>query len=145
MQFDLVVGGAGPAGLSAAVYGASEGFSTLVADEGALGGCSARTSPSCRKRPAGRGRTTGCSSRCRLTGTDLSVSRTWPLARRPFLLESSMPGVLAVGDVRHGSAKRVASAVGEGSVAVQLLHGLFDMDRLHPRGRPRDSVVTAGQ
>jgi thioredoxin reductase (NADPH) len=56
-----------------------------------------------------------------------------------------MPGVLAVGDVRHGSAKRVASAVGEGSVAVQLLHGLLAMDRLHPRGRPRDPAVTAGQ
>jgi thioredoxin reductase (NADPH) len=80
-----------------------------------------------------------------LTGTDLPASRSWPLDRRPFLLESSMPGVLAVGDVRHGSAKRVASAVGEGSVAVQLLHGLFAMDRLHPHGRPRDPVVTVGQ
>jgi thioredoxin reductase (NADPH) len=78
-----------------------------------------------------------------LTGTDLSGSRSWPLARRPFLLESSVPGVLAVGDVRHGSAKRVASAVGEGSVAVQLLHSLFAMDRLHPRGRPREPAVTA--
>jgi thioredoxin reductase (NADPH) len=80
-----------------------------------------------------------------LTGTDLPASRSWPLARRPFLLESSMPGVLAAGDVRHGSAKRVASAVGEGSVAVQLLHGLFALDQLHPRGRPLEPAVAAGQ
>ena len=46
-----------------------------------------------------------------------------------------MPGVFAAGDVRHGSVKRVASAVGEGSVAIQLLHRLFAADRLHPRGR----------
>ncbi len=76
-----------------------------------------------------------------LTGTDLRDGRTWPLARSPFLLETSMPGVFAAGDVRHGSAKRVASAVGEGSVAVQLLHNLFAADRLHPRGRPREPAV----
>jgi thioredoxin reductase (NADPH) len=46
----------------------------------------------------------------------------WPLARRPDLLETSMPGVFAVGDARSGSVKRVASAVGEGSVCVQLIH-----------------------
>jgi thioredoxin reductase (NADPH) len=46
----------------------------------------------------------------------------WPLARRPELLETSRPGVFAVGDVRAGSVKRVASAVGEGSVCVQLIH-----------------------
>jgi thioredoxin reductase (NADPH) len=73
-----------------------------------------------------------------LTGTDLRGDRTWPLARSPFLLETSMPGVFAAGDVRHGSAKRVASAVGEGSVAVQLLHSLFAAGRLHPRGRPKE-------
>ena len=73
-----------------------------------------------------------------LTGTDLRGDRTWPLARSPFLLETSMPGVFAAGDVRHGSAKRVAFAVGEGSVAVQLLHGLFAAGRLHPRGRPKE-------
>ena len=76
-----------------------------------------------------------------LTGTDLPDDRTWPLARSPFLLETSMPGVFAAGDVRHGSAKRVASAVGEGSVAVQLLHNLFAADRLHPRGRPKEPAV----
>ena len=46
----------------------------------------------------------------------------WPLARRPELLETSRPGVFAVGDVRSASVKRVASAVGEGSVSVQLVH-----------------------
>jgi thioredoxin reductase (NADPH) len=62
-----------------------------------------------------------------LVGEDVG-DRTWPLARRPFLLETSMPGVLAAGDVRHGSVKRVASAVGEGSVAIQLLHELLRAD-----------------
>lgn len=46
----------------------------------------------------------------------------WPLSRSPFLSETSMPGVFVVGDVRSGSVKRVASAVGEGSVCVQLIH-----------------------
>jgi thioredoxin reductase (NADPH) len=60
------------------------------------------------------------------TGFDLSPeylnSAHWPLARQPYLLETSLPGVFAVGDVRSGSIKRVASAVGEGSVAVSLIH-----------------------
>jgi len=60
------------------------------------------------------------------TGADLNPAELeearWPLARRPDLLETSRPGVFAVGDVRSGSVKRVASAVGEGSVCVQLIH-----------------------
>jgi thioredoxin reductase (NADPH) len=60
------------------------------------------------------------------TGTDLSpenLSTTrWPLARPPYLLETSLPGVFAVGDVRSGSVKRVASAVGEGSIAISFIH-----------------------
>ncbi len=60
------------------------------------------------------------------TGADLSPDELeeagWPLARRPDLLETSRPGVFAVGDVRSGSVKRVASAVGEGSVCVRLIH-----------------------
>jgi thioredoxin reductase (NADPH) len=76
-----------------------------------------------------------------LTGTDLRDDHAWPLERSPFLLETSMPGVFAAGDVRHGSVKRVASAVGEGSVAIQLLHRLFVADRLHPRGRPKEPAV----
>jgi thioredoxin reductase (NADPH) len=55
-----------------------------------------------------------------LTGPDLH--REWPLPREPLLLETSLPGVFAVGDVRHGSIKRVASAVGEGSICVRLVH-----------------------
>jgi thioredoxin reductase (NADPH) len=46
----------------------------------------------------------------------------WPLERTPMLLESSQPGIFVAGDVRHGSSKRVASAVGEGAMAVQLVH-----------------------
>jgi thioredoxin reductase (NADPH) len=76
-----------------------------------------------------------------LTGTDLRDDSDWPLDRSPFLLETSMPGVFAAGDVRHGSVKRVASAVGEGAVAIQLLHHLFEADRLHPRGRPKEPVA----
>ncbi len=46
----------------------------------------------------------------------------WPLERPPALLETSVPGIFAVGDVRHRSVKRVASAVGEGSIAITLIH-----------------------
>lgn len=60
------------------------------------------------------------------TGPDLSredlAAAHWPLARAPHLLETSLPGVFAVGDVRGGNIKRVASAVGEGSIAVALVH-----------------------
>ncbi|MEP6572573.1 MAG: FAD-dependent oxidoreductase [Gemmatimonadota bacterium] len=60
------------------------------------------------------------------TGSDISkdelAAAEWPLARAPHLLETSRPGVFAVGDVRSGSTKRVASAVGEGSIAVSFVH-----------------------
>ena len=60
------------------------------------------------------------------TGPDLSkddlAAAGWPLARPPYLLETSRPGVFAVGDVRDGNIKRVASAVGEGSIAVAFVH-----------------------
>jgi thioredoxin reductase (NADPH) len=56
-----------------------------------------------------------------LSPEDLSAAR-WPLARPPYLLETSSPGVFAVGDVRGGSTKRVASAVGEGSIAISFVH-----------------------
>ncbi len=52
---------------------------------------------------------------------DLATAR-WPLARAPHLLETSLPGVFAIGDVRAGSLKRVASAVGEGSIAIAAVH-----------------------
>ena len=77
-----------------------------------------------------------------LTGPDLP-DNAWPLDRTPFLLETGMPGVFAAGDARHGSVKRVASAVGEGSAAIQLLHRLFAADHLHPRGRPKERGETA--
>jgi thioredoxin reductase (NADPH) len=61
-----------------------------------------------------------------LTGPDLIFDgarpKGWTLDRDPFLLETNVPGLFAVGDVRHGSVKRVASGVGEGSVAVQFIH-----------------------
>jgi thioredoxin reductase (NADPH) len=56
-----------------------------------------------------------------LTKEDLAAAR-WPADRSPYLLETSLPGVFAVGDVRCGNVKRVASAVGEGSIAVSFVH-----------------------
>jgi len=56
------------------------------------------------------------------TGAELAQSRYWMSGRQPFLLETSRPGVFAAGDVRAGSVKRVASAVGEGAMAVQFVH-----------------------
>jgi thioredoxin reductase (NADPH) len=56
------------------------------------------------------------------TGPALSESAHWTVMRQPFLLETSRPGVFAAGDVRSGSVKRVASAVGEGAMAVQFVH-----------------------
>jgi thioredoxin reductase (NADPH) len=53
---------------------------------------------------------------------DGKLPEGWNEPREPFLLESSVPGVFVAGDVRHGSIKRVASAVGEGSIAVQFAH-----------------------
>jgi thioredoxin reductase (NADPH) len=61
-----------------------------------------------------------------LTGPDLvrdgQSPESWPLQRPPYLLETSLPGVFAVGDVRAGSLKRVAAAVGDGSTAIQFIH-----------------------
>jgi thioredoxin reductase (NADPH) len=57
-----------------------------------------------------------------LTGATVAHSQHWRVARAPFLLETSHPGVFAAGDVRAGSAKRVASAVGEGAMSVQFVH-----------------------
>jgi thioredoxin reductase (NADPH) len=56
-----------------------------------------------------------------LTPEELASAK-WPLARPPYLLETSRPGIFAVGDVRSGNVKRVASAVGEGSIAVAFVH-----------------------
>jgi thioredoxin reductase (NADPH) len=64
------------------------------------------------------------------TGPDLSkedlMAARWPLLRNPLLLETSLPGVFAVGDVRGGNVKRVASAVGEGSIAIAFVHQVLN-------------------
>jgi thioredoxin reductase (NADPH) len=61
-----------------------------------------------------------------LTGPDVMAApefaKVWPLKRNPYLLETSVPGIFAAGDTRHGSIKRVASAVGEGGVVIALAH-----------------------
>ena len=66
------------------------------------------------------------------TGPELEEDGSWPLERSPLSLETSMPGVFAAGDVRHGSMNRVASAVGEGSIAIKLVHEYLETERLHP-------------
>jgi thioredoxin reductase (NADPH) len=69
-----------------------------------------------------------------LTGAAVSRQEGQP-SDRPLLLETSMHSVFAAGDVRHGGVKRVASAVGEGSIAIQLLHQRFADEQRRPRGR----------
>jgi thioredoxin reductase (NADPH) len=65
------------------------------------------------------------------TGGDLArddlAAAGWPLARLPYLLETSRPGIFAIGDVRGGNIKRVASAVGEGSIAVAFVHQVLQL------------------
>jgi thioredoxin reductase (NADPH) len=56
-----------------------------------------------------------------LTGAEARMS-AWPLEREPLLLEASLPGVFAAGDVRRGSVKRVTTAMGEGATVVHLVH-----------------------
>jgi thioredoxin reductase (NADPH) len=61
-----------------------------------------------------------------VTGPDLlqdsKYPKSWPLERSPYYLETNVPGLFAAGDVRHGSVKRCASAVGEGAMAVTFVH-----------------------
>jgi len=130
--YDLAVIGAGPAGLAAAVYGASEGLKSLVLDRMGPGG-----------REAGHSATVECAAVFIFIGstphtnwlpqaiavdgngfvkTGMQLAESWRLRRPPFPLETSVPGVFAAGDVRCGSTKRVASAAGEGSMAVQFVH-----------------------
>jgi thioredoxin reductase (NADPH) len=78
-----------------------------------------------------------------LTGANLD-GHDWPLERRPLYLETSMPGVLAAGDVRHASVKRVASAVGAGAIAVQLVHNLFADEPPRVSTRTETGVSAAG-
>ena len=79
-----------------------------------------------------------------LTGEEIAGGFGWPLERRPFALETSMPAVLAAGDVRRAAVKRVASAVGDGSIAIQLVHGvLADERRRSGRATPHAAPATA--
>ena len=57
-----------------------------------------------------------------LTGAELAKTGRWTLERDPYLLETSVPGVFAIGDVRSGSVKRVGAAVGEGAAVIQQVH-----------------------
>jgi thioredoxin reductase (NADPH) len=85
-----------------------------------------------------------------LTGRDLSLDcgceghlpGPWPLERQPYLLETSVPGVFAAGDVRHLSMKRVASAVGEGSTVIALIHQYLQ-DGPQPERTGSDSAMQA--
>jgi thioredoxin reductase (NADPH) len=79
------------------------------------------------------------------TGADLAEAGGWPLEREPFALETSIPGVFAAGDLRHGSMNRVASAVGEGSIAVRLVHDLFAAERLPAVGVAQRQADMAGR
>jgi thioredoxin reductase (NADPH) len=69
-----------------------------------------------------------------LTGPDLKAEAGWPLERDPYLLETSVPGIFACGDVRSGPVKRVAAAVGEGSMAIAFVHQYLreSAGTLHP-------------
>src|SRR5262249_17462172 len=63
-----------------------------------------------------------------LTGADLIREKAWSAARDPYLLETSVPGIFACGDVRYSPVKRVASAVGEGSMAIAFVHQYLQND-----------------
>jgi thioredoxin reductase (NADPH) len=74
-----------------------------------------------------------------LTGADAADSEDWPGGRRPFALETSTPGIFAVGDVRSGSVKRVAAGVGEGGMAVAFVHQYLALQRIVEQAlRPRN-------
>jgi len=70
-----------------------------------------------------------------LTGADLTKGGHWSGNRDPYLLETSVPGIFACGDVRYSPVKRVASAVGEGSMAIAFVHQYLQMTSLNLEGR----------
>ena len=67
-----------------------------------------------------------------LTGSDVKIAERWPLGRDPYLLETSVPGIFACGDVRSGPVKRVAAAVGEGSMAIAFIHQYLGQGDVQP-------------
>ena len=75
-----------------------------------------------------------------LTGLDAHQSGKWTIERDPYLLETSVPGVFAAGDVRHGSIKRVASGVGEGSMAIAFIHQYLARTSGLPRTEPEPAA-----
>lgn len=78
-----------------------------------------------------------------LTGSDVRAGGVWPLERDPYLLETSVPGIFACGDVRCGPVKRVASAVGEGSMAIAFVHQyLSGAERIAVSANDRRAGVT---
>jgi hypothetical protein len=93
----------------------------LGAETGKASGSEANTARWLTSPPASR-RLMGAAHGCVRTGPVLAQSPHWAARRQPFLLETSRAGVFAAGDVRSGSVKRVASAVGEGAMAVQFVH-----------------------
>ena len=93
--------------------GATHGLASRIGDERRKGICACRTRSAC-----GRDDRPGVA----VGSFDEKAMAEWKETREPYLLESSVPGVFVAGDVRHGSVKRVASAVGEGSIAVQFVH-----------------------
>jgi thioredoxin reductase (NADPH) len=72
-----------------------------------------------------------------LTGSGVKVAERWDLDRDPYLLETSMPGIFACGDVRSGPVKRVAAAVGEGSMAIAFVHQYLRETAAEPEGVAR--------
>jgi thioredoxin reductase (NADPH) len=86
-----------------------------------------------------------------LTGPDLTSSdiSIWKLSRPPYHLETSVPGIFAVGDARSGSTKRIAAAVGEGSTVVQFVHrvlqGVAELSATATASQLTSSLNTTGR
>ena len=78
-----------------------------------------------------------------LTGPDLAAAGAWPLDRDPYLLETSVPGIFACGDVRSGPVKRVAAAVGEGSMAIAFVHQYLRETENTAESLPPDATSAA--